>query len=341
MKFRTTLILFCLSVATPCLAGDPFTIVLLPDTQDYTDSDSWIGHFQNQTQWIVDNRDTMNIAFVSHLGDIVQNLDNTTESDLAAEWARADGAMDTLDTLPDLPYGVVLGNHDTDPVYDANGSAANYVANFGSARYDGKTWYGGADADQRNHYQTFSAGGHQFLNLSLEYQACSTTNSDYADVIAWAQGVIDAHPDSPTIISTHDYLTTGGRSSQGNDIFNALVSDNQQVFMVVNGHSPGENHRTVQNDSGDDVFEVLADYQGRLEGGTGWLRILEFDEDNGLINNITYSPSLGEYEEDAGSQFSFSMNFDDRLDVVTVTPEPASLSLLALGGLALLRRRQL
>ena len=80
----------------------------------------------------------------------------------------------------------------------------------------------------------------------------------------------------------------------------------------MGGHAPGEYHQTVQNDAGGDVFEVLADFQGRAEGGTGWLLILEFDEDNDRINATTYTPSLDQYETDADSQYSFSVDFDAR-----------------------------
>ncbi len=51
-------------------AAPEFTIVALPDTQHY--SEAFPGIFKSQTQWIVDNKDSRNIVFVTHEGDIVK-----------------------------------------------------------------------------------------------------------------------------------------------------------------------------------------------------------------------------------------------------------------------------
>ena len=50
-----------------------FTIIVLPDTQHYSDQFPEI--YTSQTQWIAENKDDLNIVFVSHMGDIVQNND--------------------------------------------------------------------------------------------------------------------------------------------------------------------------------------------------------------------------------------------------------------------------
>ncbi len=52
-------------------AAEPFFIAVLPDTQFY--SQSYPGTFDAQTQWVLDNRISQNIAFVAQLGDIVQS----------------------------------------------------------------------------------------------------------------------------------------------------------------------------------------------------------------------------------------------------------------------------
>ena len=53
------------------LPGDDFTVIAMPDTQHYTDVPANEANFAAQTQWIVDNKDALNIAFVTGLGDIV------------------------------------------------------------------------------------------------------------------------------------------------------------------------------------------------------------------------------------------------------------------------------
>ena len=107
-------------------AAAAFKVVLLPDTQHYSDSAARMIHFNNQTAWITNNCESENIVLAVHAGDIVEH--GGTE----IEWLRADAAMDLLDTKPDLPYGVVLGNHDYDVQYDLNGPALNYMTYFGA-----------------------------------------------------------------------------------------------------------------------------------------------------------------------------------------------------------------
>ncbi len=50
-------------------AAENFTVVVLPDTQFY--SESYTGIFDNQTQWIVNEQKNLNVVFVTHEGDIV------------------------------------------------------------------------------------------------------------------------------------------------------------------------------------------------------------------------------------------------------------------------------
>src|SRR5215210_6288561 len=89
--------------ATDVISVDPgrgeFTLVLVPDTQRYALHNPAM--FFSQTHWIRDNRDGLNIRFVIHLGDIVD--DNTDR-----EWRVADEAMGVLDAH--VPYMVVPGN---------------------------------------------------------------------------------------------------------------------------------------------------------------------------------------------------------------------------------------
>ena len=69
------------------------------------------------------------------------------------------------------------------------------------------------------------------------------------------------------------------------------------------GHDSGEAFRsdTVR---GYTVYQVMADYQSRSNGGDGWLRILDFNPVEDLIYVKTYSPHLNKYETDSNSQFT-------------------------------------
>ena len=91
------------------VAAPDFTFLTIPDTQHYVDDEARAATFTQQTNWIVANTARLNIAFTSHLGDIVENQDA-----VPAEWVRADQSMDVLD-LNNIPYGVSPGNHDQNP----------------------------------------------------------------------------------------------------------------------------------------------------------------------------------------------------------------------------------
>src|ERR1035437_9279941 len=85
--------------------NQPFTVVALPDTQCYTRKYSGATHeiFTAQTQWIVDHKDELNIAFVLHEGDI-------TDGNSAWEWTNARASMSLLNGV--VPYALAVGNHD-------------------------------------------------------------------------------------------------------------------------------------------------------------------------------------------------------------------------------------
>ena len=288
--------------------ASPFTVVVLPDTQYY--SESYPTQFVAQTQWIADNRSAENIVLVSHVGDVVENGGSSSR-----EWEIADAAMSILDEQANsLPYGVAAGNHDLDNV-NVRSSADKFVRHFGAARFQDRDWYGGSSANQLNHFQKFSMGERSFMHLTMEWRPDAAS-------ISWAEQIMYEHSNIPTMITTHEYLDTDGAriSPAGTDIFDELVYDHSQVFMVFSGHVPGEGYNIARNAAGTEVFEMVADYQFRSNGGDGWLRLIQFDESNDRIHVKTYSPTRQEYETDSDSQFSWDIDFDTRFGSA---PEPA------------------
>ena len=311
--------------ASAAPAGE-FTLMVLPDPQKYASTNALSATYRAQMQWIVDSADDLGTVFVASVGDIVQTHDSVQQ------WDRADAAWDILDA-GGPPYSIVPGNHDM----TAAGVSTLYDAYFPPNRQSGQPTYGGylgdptdgipdpVDRKNKDTYHLFSAGGVDFLVVSLEVDL-----PVYA--VDWAQDVIDAHPDRHVILVTHRWLREEGtrwtKTLYRTDTplltpeqaWNQLVRPNCSVFMVLMGHEHLENRRTDANACGEPVFQLLANYQHRVNGGDGWLRYYTFRPSQNEIEAFTYSVTrnggAGEFENDADSHFTLNW------DPTGTTPPP-------------------
>lgn len=383
MHARIAIVVLLLCGLAVVASAERFTIAVISDTQNYTDyrHQTAAGFpidqadiYHRQMQWIADRgvNNGGSIAFATHVGDLWQNYGTANARNI--EIPIAEAAMSRLDDA--LPYSVVAGNHDYDVRSAANGTVDGgtlFNQYFGpdSRHFAGQSWYRGSFNNGMNSYQIFDGGGRQMLHLGLELEP-----SDAA--LAWAQGVIDANPGLPTIVTTHEYLcfaydyTSPGTAWRLEDtyrlgydrntpqeLWDEFLSKNQQIFMVLCGHNYngadlGESARTDLNDAGYKVYQLLSDYQGRTEiwdqlgvdrsvyktnrGGDGWLRLMEFDFEAGKIYVSTYSTELGRYETDPDSLFEIWLEPDFETRFTSI-PEPATMGILAAGAFVLLARR--
>ena len=279
-----------------CVAGfsfgqppEPFTIVLLPDTQYY--SDKYPDTFLAQTTWIKGHAQERNIKFVIHLGDIVD--DGTNER----QWKVADEAYRALDGA--VPYSVAPGNHDMD---QERRNTTLYNKYFSPKRFEGCPWYGGHEDDTNdNNFCLFDAGGMKFLVVSLEFDPNDQT-------LDWAGNVIAAHPDRRAIVATHSYTNPQGRTPAGKRIWEKLVRRHPSVFMVVSGHIGAVSLQMARNDAGAIVYEMLTDYQSLPNGGDGLLRTLRFVPGENRIHVEAFSPTLK--EEKKYLKATYSLDYD-------------------------------
>ena len=99
----------------PALAST-FALAVLPDTQFYsryaTDAENQqfmrkygSEPFQAQTRWVAQHAAALNIPFLAHLGDVV---DQQGKPD---QWKVASAAMKVLEDAK-VPYSILAGNHD-------------------------------------------------------------------------------------------------------------------------------------------------------------------------------------------------------------------------------------
>ena len=287
-----------------------FTIIVLPDTQEYAANAPEIATAQGE--WVADNADRLNVAFVSHVGDIV-NLGG-----VEAEWIAMRPTFDALD-LSGVTWSIAVGNHDyrrfwIDGIQTRDLEVFDQFMPLGVAPQTAGSFDGGAD----NTYQRFSAGGMQFLHVSYEY--CPRP-----EVLAWVDTVIDAHPDHRVIITTHGFLSGNGSrfngcppdtGAGGTDQWTSTVSQHPGVFLVLCGHtlSPtGGVYRVDDGVAGNPVHQIKQNYQDQTLGGGGFLRIMRFDPDEGAVHVSTYSPWLDQWKTDPANQFTFPYEMADRL----------------------------
>jgi PKD repeat protein len=300
----------------PGTPADPFTIVAIPDTQNYTYLNRQ-GTITQQTQWAVSTRSALNTAFVVQLGDLVSEYDNLTQ------WGYTSTGFSVLDNAG-LPNAVVPGNHDFN---NATGAITPYDDYFPTTRYSAASWtpsstvYGGYlgqnqfgpdPIDRRNfdNYSLFTAGGQDFLVLGLEWEA-----PQYA--LDWADRVIAAHPTRTVIMFTHSFVNIDGTrrttaqrpgGTPAATLWSTFVATHCSIKLVLSGHehngNAGEARRTDNNTCGQPVQQIMTDYQDRPNGGDGWLRYYTFNPAAGTVTATTYSPKLGTFETDADSAFT-------------------------------------
>jgi len=280
----------------------PFTLVVIPDTQWW--SQSYPERFTASTNWVVGNRIVKNIKFVIQVGDIVNQYEQSFQ------WVNANTAMSILDGK--VPYCFAVGNHDMlkgEPEYVPHASRDTTFFNdtFPYTRYENEPWYGGRmlndvfvpSDNYDNTYLFFNAGGMEFMVLSL---SCAPTD----DILAWADGIMAAHPNKRVIFLTHSYMHGNARllsdqysppgGNAGEQIWKKFVKKHPNIFLVVCGHL-ANGRLTSTGDSGNLVHQFV--------NNSDWLRILRFVSEENMIHVTSYKPWLDQFSTDPNDQYDF------------------------------------
>lgn len=258
----------------PMFAPGTYTFAFIPDPQIVVKSKP--GILEKQLEFIAEHARSNRIAMTVNIGDSVH--DGT-----AKEWAAADKAFRILDDA-NVPYAVTRGNH------DLRGTC--YVDTMGPDRFAGTDYFKGASPSGLSTYCIISAGSYRYLFLGVD--SVGNTES-VANEFNWAKMVLEANPNLPTVIFSHDIMTINdhgevSEGGQGTLLWNELVGGHDQVFMMVGGHISGAGLNVKRNDKGRDVLQVLTDYQSHIAGGNGWTSFFEFDEHKNEIRLKTFSP---------------------------------------------------
>ncbi len=302
--------------ALPFVPGS-WTLVVLPDTQNY--STSYPGLLNLQTQWIADNKEKYNIAYVLQNGDVTNNNNEV-------EWERASRAFGRLDGI--VPYAISPGNHD----FGAGGSTENRCTlmndYFPPSRFAKWPSFGGVMDEGRteNSYHLFSIGGQDWLIIGLEWGPRDKT-------LEWAGQILRKYPNRKAIIMTHAYLysdstrydwknkgksqnwnphnySTVGGVNDGEEMWHKLVKKHENVFLVLNGHvlNDGLGFLVSKGDNGNTAYQMLVNFQMKPLGGESWLRMIEFLPDGRTIQVKNYCPLYEKYNTNPEDQFVIKLS---------------------------------
>lgn len=211
---------------------EDFTIVLLPDTQGYSQvyadelngetPQAWRARnggkedprniFRAQTAWIVKNRDALRIRFTIHLGDVVENGWDGNQ------WAIASDALAQLSGK--VACGVVLGNWDrrqpslprvrekeADRCPHAEFLTLIPAVDDGPLEWRRRRYLsdGVPSTKNANSYHEFEVFGTRFGVLCLEENP-PDGQSNTPDVSQWAADIARANSTTMIICATHSYL---------------------------------------------------------------------------------------------------------------------------------------
>lgn len=318
MIIRTFLLsLTCFTTIYGNTQNKPFRLVLLPDTQNYSQKFPWI--FRMQTAWTAAKCDSIN--FVIQLGDI-------TNSNVDSQWHVAAWAFSLLDSK--VPYAFVMGNHDigTKGKSDIrNTDLFNQYLPY--SKYSKVPYFGGAyeKGKMDNVWYTFSVGKQKWLILCLEFGPRNK-------ILDWSASVIDNHPSHKIIIVTHAYMysddqrmgaetthkwlpqayglgkDTGENAvNNGEQMWEKLVSRYSNIVFVFSGHvlNDGTGLLVSKGIHGNKVYQMLSNYQSGVQGsemgGSGYLRILDIDPKSKSVKVQTYSPYLDTYKNEPDQDF--------------------------------------
>ncbi|WP_328642029.1 LamG-like jellyroll fold domain-containing protein [Streptomyces canus] len=299
-----------------------FTLAVMPDTQYLFDGPSIDkAPVEAALRYLLEHGKDENIVFLSHLGDLTQN-------GAAPEFAAIGEAFELLDRRG-VGYSVLAGNHDVKSSTTDQRGATPYLDVFGPDRFKGRKTFGGASPDGYNTFHLFEAAGREWMVLALDWRL---SDQGYA----WAKGVLAAHPRTPVVLTTHELVVEDDTlSDYGQQLWDQLVKDHDQIFLTLNGHYWPAGRATRKNTAGNDVHLHLTNYQNRYFGGAAMIRLYRFDLDRGVIDVETVSPwilgraakGLNELErqeiELSGDADRFSVDIDFASRFAGFAPEPA------------------
>lgn len=284
-----------------------YSFAVIGDTQRVNSEypDKFVGIYD----WIIANAESKNMKMVLGLGDITQN---NTE----AEWVRAQANIQRLDAA-NIPYTVIRGNEGHDEIAEFN----QYFS-YDAYKSQLEGFY--AEGDMTNAWRKIEINGIKYLIMMLDFGPSDA-------VLEWAGEVIEANPTYNVIITTHAYLYRDGTTigsnadhvyppssyegkendNDGNDIWDKLVSQHDNIVLVLSGHDITSNIVTTQTvgKNNRNVTQMLINPQNMdfNTGPAGMVAMLYFSADGKTVQVEYYSTARDQYWK-ASNQFTVTLD---------------------------------
>lgn len=316
-----------------------YSFAVVGDTQTMCESDP--SAMEGLYDWILANQNSQKIKFVIGLGDIT---DDSTDK----EWTNANKYIAKLDGK--IPYSLCRGNHDDWDDFNRNLHNGKYDAAVDGMMVSGnieltdpnqpglsqKTVNGvtgmftGEDdipeggtvkGDLTNSYQYLSVSGTDYLIMTLDF-------APNEQMLAWADSVIEAHPNHRVIITTHAYMYRDGttidsgdlypptyykgytNAQNGDDMWKKCFNKHENVVLVLSGHDPWQHvvYRQDKGINGNTVTQMLIDpqYVDRYIGSTAMVAMFYFSADGNTLTVRNYSVEKDCYGSEL-SQFTINL----------------------------------
>ena len=271
--FIVLLLVLAFTPSARAVEPDEFTIVWLTDTQSIAYHD-YPGAAESMGKWIAETAEEYNTRYVVHTGDLVDNGGSQRQ------WDNYDKLYKQFSWK--LPYISVAGNHD---IKGDNGWDG-YLSRPEIERIPEANKYEGGKAS----FATFTAKGEKFIIVAVGYGV-------EVESAEWVNSVLDAYSNHVAILITHDYIKAGGPFTRsGKALFEAVVTQSENIRLVLCGHSRGSGFRMDEID-GRTVTTMMYNYQD-YSANCGQMRTLVFNTSARTIQITTYSPYTDKYYKD-------------------------------------------
>ena len=268
-----------------------FSIAVIPDTQNEvtraTDT-----RFSNRAAYLVDNKSALDLRYMVQVGDLVNwgNVAPAQFDKVSAELEPLEAAVPwsgqsaTTTPEPSAPAARPAPTRSPTPPCGTPAATTAPSRRLGSRSCREPSHQTGSTTPTRRFAPERSTGW------------CSTSSSGPAlRSSAWAQDVVESHPNHNVIVVTHSYLEADGSIGTNNGgygdttpkyLFDHLIKAYPNIKMVLSGHVGNSAVRTDTGAAGNKIVSLLQCFHSQ----TNPVRIVKIDTAAGSVTSSVYSP---------------------------------------------------